>query len=752
MIASLYELLVTGWVLVLIAAWRAVPLIAIVLLVEWAFGRRIPARAHCWLWMLVMVRMLLPVSIAAPISVAGVMDRALDGLLKPSAHHQPDRYGLAAGSTSGSEWVRADSHIWHSAYQLRTKASDLAVANIARPRFVPTSSLAPRPTADSGIDWLLIAGYLAVGTWCVVALMLLLRSLVAYARLALRLRHCRDVQDEPVIAELDNVCRELALSHRPQLKIVEAITVPATFGVWSPVLCWPSHALDDLSAAELNWVLRHELAHVQRRDALKLCCASVVKALHWFNPLAWLVESKLKAYVELAADELATRKLAPSSRNAYAELLVRYASANSSAYRGNATGLLAMASIHGLKRRIQSLTIPDRRLTWRGKVLVLALLLSLGVTCLTDAMTTKVKPLRSPERSSLQVALEEAVLAHSVPAAEEEEVKTLVSLDMQTAMAKAEQLQPGVDAERFLSTYLLGPDAREATIVDGTLKVKLTETKAHFCRHLLQAFERGGAPQIAVEFRILEADIAYGRSFDWQTCSTESQILETHGLSSKQLDSRDLHELLDGLDATQPPQAFEATTSMRPMLTAKLSDAQIRSLIQQSQNDATSRILQAPKVTLFNGMAASVCSLTQRPFVTNYELAPTVAGAPLRPTIEVIDEGWTMGVRVVATDERKIELACIISESEIEDVQMAKLPIRASQDSPGVVTVQVPSVHRKSVATQLQLAESESLLMLSPKSYRDEQDETKSLAVFYLITPRLIPDSDFLAGFVKSAR
>jgi soluble lytic murein transglycosylase-like protein len=57
------------------------------------------------------------------------------------------------------------------------------------------------------------------------------------------------------------------------------------------------------SAAYDKAVLRHELAHVRRGDALVLALAEVTKALQWFNPLVWLAVKRLRAESERACDD-----------------------------------------------------------------------------------------------------------------------------------------------------------------------------------------------------------------------------------------------------------------------------------------------------------------------------------------------------------------------------------------------------------------------------------------------------------------
>jgi hypothetical protein len=68
------------------------------------------------------------------------------------------------------------------------------------------------------------------------------------------------------------------------------------------VILLPEDALD-WPEAHRRIVLRHELAHVARGDALSQLVAGFVCALYWFHPLVWITERRLRAECERACDD-----------------------------------------------------------------------------------------------------------------------------------------------------------------------------------------------------------------------------------------------------------------------------------------------------------------------------------------------------------------------------------------------------------------------------------------------------------------
>jgi TonB family protein len=78
---------------------------------------------------------------------------------------------------------------------------------------------------------------------------------------------------------------------------------PCVVGVIRPALVWPEGVTDALSDAQLDAIVRHELAHVRRRDNLAGAVHGAVEVIFWFHPMVWWLGSRLVAERERACDE-----------------------------------------------------------------------------------------------------------------------------------------------------------------------------------------------------------------------------------------------------------------------------------------------------------------------------------------------------------------------------------------------------------------------------------------------------------------
>lgn len=139
------------------------------------------------------------------------------------------------------------------------------------------------------------------------------------------------------------------------LRLVQSAEGPLLLGLWRPVLALPPLGGPDAAALEdLALVLRHELAHLARRDLAVKALLTLGCALHWANPIVWWMARRASAEMELACDDLATQNASPAARRCYGEAILAAASARGGwRAAGLCTGFWGGKS--GLRRRFEHL-------------------------------------------------------------------------------------------------------------------------------------------------------------------------------------------------------------------------------------------------------------------------------------------------------------------------------------------------------------------------------------------------------------
>ncbi len=201
-------------------------------------------------------------------------------------------------------------------------------------------------------------------------------------------------------------------------------------------------------------------------------------------------------------------------------------------------------------------------------------------------------------------------------------------------------------------------------------------------------------------------------------------------------------------DSAIPPafSGFDPNTAAT-MGFAILSDIEAYFLIQAAQGDARTNVLNAPKVTLFNGQQAFVADTTQRPFVVG--VIPVVGefAAAQQPVIVVLNEGTMMTIQAVVSDDRRYVRMTIVpfftqignvdtftfegstsstsSSSATDNNNDGKNESKNTNDakSSSGVTVQLPSFSFVSVVTTVSVPDGGTVLLGGIKRLSEGRNE-----------------------------
>ncbi|MCM2369341.1 type II secretion system protein GspD [Aporhodopirellula aestuarii] len=170
--------------------------------------------------------------------------------------------------------------------------------------------------------------------------------------------------------------------------------------------------------------------------------------------------------------------------------------------------------------------------------------------------------------------------------------------------------------------------------------------------------------QIGIDFDVRFDDNAQSIPAD-DSGSAVTIGLDAQGIPTADLDIRFDQQTISG--AVAP---FGGDTgSISTIGFAILSDIEAFFFLQAAQGDNRSNIMQAPKVTLFDGQIASINDTVSRPFVTS--IVPVVGDFAVaqQPVIVVLDEGTRLNVQgVVSDDKRFVRLTLVPTFSQIGEV------------------------------------------------------------------------------------
>lgn len=308
---------------------------------------RYRAKTRCWLWLALAAFLLLPIDFSvknAPVQAAPPKDYTLFvGTDKTAIQSTDNLFGDMAEKSGQSPSAVRDTIIQRPVTNPEQKTT----------RYIPVTTI-------------LFYGYLAG------AAAFLLYQGVSYALFRRTVRRWkRDVTRADYASLLSDTARDLGVN-APEMIVCEAISTPAVTGLLRPRLLLPHERYD---VQELRYILRHELCHLKRRDMLLKLVLLAANAMHWFNPVVYLMLRQADEDIELACDSAATDDLDRAERAAYSRTLL--AAVQSSVRALPATTCFG-GTVERLKRRITNVLGAQKKRGLGIVALVLALTLTAG--------------------------------------------------------------------------------------------------------------------------------------------------------------------------------------------------------------------------------------------------------------------------------------------------------------------------------------------------------------------------------------
>jgi len=163
----------------------------------------------------------------------------------------------------------------------------------------------------------------AAVVWLLGAALLLGRLAVGSLWLRRRLQKSALAPDAGLLMALQEARAACPTRWNPRLVQTASIDAPGLFGCFRPRLLLPPGISARLSRGELRHVFLHELAHLRRGDLWTNLAMAVAGALHWFNPLVWMLLRQMRLERELACDAMALRAGRPEDRRSYGETILK---------------------------------------------------------------------------------------------------------------------------------------------------------------------------------------------------------------------------------------------------------------------------------------------------------------------------------------------------------------------------------------------------------------------------------------------
>ena len=224
--------------------------------------RKVPKAFHVGLWVLVGIRLVLPVSIESTFSMV------------PSVETIPE------------EILYATEPMIHSGVGFLNSTVN------------PILSTSLAPEAGASANPIQIIVILASNVWVLGMIIMMSYTIISYLGLQKRVREAVWIKED--------------------IWVCDRIDSPFILGILRPRIYIPS----TLGENELEYVIAHEKAHIRRRDHWWKPFGFLLLTIYWINPMLWIAYILLCKDIELACDEKVIGSMGMESKKPYSMALI----------------------------------------------------------------------------------------------------------------------------------------------------------------------------------------------------------------------------------------------------------------------------------------------------------------------------------------------------------------------------------------------------------------------------------------------
>lgn len=304
-------------VLMSVTVYSAV-IFAATILFRTLFKKQISPQMMYLAWLVLIVRLLFPVTINAgfslitiPAAASGVQTQYT---VAPPANNHTDINGNNAGYNSNLALEDTTN----------VTAPNDVISNVAAPNNPVSSSIITNNTAAQSVADIRLSlslPQILLIIWVAGMALMLAQAFASSVRLKRRLRWDSVPVPKRWLAVAENVRAELNVRQKIRILEVKNFISPALSAGIFPVIILPDSMVND-DEEKITFALRHEITHLKRGDHLVCLLLALLRAVYWFNPVVWLAAKLIKTDMEIACDNAAIRPMDKSEKGRYVETVL----------------------------------------------------------------------------------------------------------------------------------------------------------------------------------------------------------------------------------------------------------------------------------------------------------------------------------------------------------------------------------------------------------------------------------------------
>jgi beta-lactamase regulating signal transducer with metallopeptidase domain len=290
----------------------------ILLIIKFIFGEKLSASWHYYIWLILLIRLLVPVFPQSHVSVFNIIK------LPYHQHYESEKEDIVLDSSFINTIRKYSNTKYDNREYSNNRVQDTDNISESLPVNVPDSNkidaqgISSQDRFESSLELLDILGII----WFVGMILFLIYPISLNIYIRQSVAKCRKCANTEILYILQKCKDSLKIKSNVIAYECDSFGSPCIYGLIKPKLLVSNIVIQSIGQKSKEYVLLHELMHLKRKDLLVNSVLIILKAVYWFNPVLWYCFARIRRECEVSCDEMVLRDLNNSERIGYGKAIV----------------------------------------------------------------------------------------------------------------------------------------------------------------------------------------------------------------------------------------------------------------------------------------------------------------------------------------------------------------------------------------------------------------------------------------------
>lgn len=284
-------------------SFNASILTLIIILVKKIFNKALTPKCHYYIWLLILVRLLVPFYIESPTSIYNLFSSTAEKINLPQSVVQNINH--PNNSANKSKVSLNNMTVTSNNFNTQKQTSNSFYSNVIKTK-----------NYDSAMKFM---SYI----WLIGMAIMLIYTIYINTVFVIRLKHYEKSKNIRITSILKSCKNIMHIRRNIAILTTNRLRTPSLYGFLKVQILISEAYMENLSDDEIKYIFLHELSHYKRKDILINWIIVVLQIIHFFNPIIWYAFYKMHEDCEISCDATALKYVKEDHYQDYGRTIIK---------------------------------------------------------------------------------------------------------------------------------------------------------------------------------------------------------------------------------------------------------------------------------------------------------------------------------------------------------------------------------------------------------------------------------------------